>query len=159
MKSTSLALFLSIVLPTSAFCDPAPSDEKKNAEGGSTSAYDFIDARWRGLREIEAALIRFKTTYGRYPGEEEGLSVLCEAPKTWKEKKEWKPFLEPVSLIDGWGNPFIYRMHPPGRVLGIYSTGEDGLSSTHGEDGDDLNTWSKDKKNRFSPNVGENFLK
>jgi len=156
MKNAAISAWISVLLLTSVFSETPPKKEGKEPEVQS-SPYADIDARWRGLKEIEAALIRFKTTYGRYPSEEEGISILCVAPKAWKDKKGWKPFLEPESLIDGWGNPFQYRIQPPGKVLGVYSTGEDGRSASKGEDDDDVNTWSIEEKNRFSGNVGPQF--
>lgn len=45
---------------------------------------------------------------------------------------------------DIWGNPYRCAQLTEGETsrLGVYSTGEDGLSRSHGSDPDDLNSWS-----------------
>ena len=45
---------------------------------------------------------------------------------------------------DSWGNPYRCTMAKEGETtrLGVYSTGEDGISRSHGNDPDDLNSWS-----------------
>jgi len=48
--------------------------------------------------------------------------------------------------IDSWGNPYhIVVTEQEGKPwIGLYSTGADGVSSSNGNDLDDLNSWGKD---------------
>lgn len=101
----------------------------------------YVPVKWINLREIEIAVFKFSKAYGRYPTSSEGLEVLVRRPEGWAEKERWQAFLDKSVLVDGWGNPFGYRLNPPGNEYGIYSCGEDGVSHSHGEDPDDVNNW------------------
>ena len=48
-------------------------------------------------------------------------------------------------IVDYWGNPFVYAT-PGTQNTGsydLYSTGQDGTSTTFGSDTDDINNWSR----------------
>ena len=48
-------------------------------------------------------------------------------------------------IIDKWGNPFVYDATPSNNTAtyDLYSTGPDGITSSSGDDADDINNWSR----------------
>ena len=113
----------------------------------TTPSYEPV--KWINMRTVEMAIIQFHGLYDRYPTPVAGLSVLVEQPKEWHYSKPWKKLLNPEMIIDGWGRPMQYRLSPPGNSFGVYSFGEDGLSSSQGEDRDDINSWALNETNRY----------
>ncbi len=81
---------------------------------------------------------------GRFPTEEEGLSALVHKPSDWPTDIVWLPLLATADVpTDNWGNEFVYVSDvnlPSG--FGIYSCGQDGVTSSRGNDPDDFNTWN-----------------
>jgi hypothetical protein len=73
------------------------------------------------------------------------LDVLIHKPADWPEELPWTPYLETSEVPrDAWGNEFAYLLDPElAEGFGIYSCGQDGVSSSNGNDRDDLNTWSE----------------
>ena len=47
------------------------------------------------------------------------------------------------NIIDEWGNPFVYTYTPPTSTYYLYSNGPDGITSSSGNDADDINNWSR----------------
>jgi hypothetical protein len=81
---------------------------------------------------------------GRLPTQEEALSVLVRRAANWPDGVPWMPYLDTTELpCDGWGNAYVYVLDAnlPGG-FGIYSCGRDGVTSSNGNDLDDLNTWN-----------------
>src|SRR6476661_5084053 len=59
------------------------------------------------VRVFQRAIEQFHKDVGRYPLSEEGLDVLCRAPK--KDAAHWKgPYLRAELPSDPWGNPYRY---------------------------------------------------
>jgi general secretion pathway protein G len=87
------------------------------------------------LKKLHFALNQFKMDTGRFPTDEEGLSVLVEAPS---DVVNYQPggYLETTEIpTDGWGNEFIYETWTEdGRPFVIKSYGADGEEG--GEDYD-----------------------
>ncbi len=96
------------------------------------------------LRLMERCVTLFEQASGRLPTREEGLSVLIDKPSDWPTAIEWTPFLETTDLPrDGWSHDFVYVLDPNlPRGFGIYSCGLDAITSSRGNDRDDLNTWN-----------------
>ncbi|MHC4396432.1 MAG: type II secretion system major pseudopilin GspG [Planctomycetota bacterium] len=97
------------------------------------------------LRILHNAVTQFKMDTGRFPTEEEGLSVLVEEPSD-VEGYELGGYLETTEVpTDAWGNEFIYERFPEsGKQFVIISYGAD--SSEGGEEGYDIDLLSTDAK-------------
>ena len=93
------------------------------------------------LRTLSDAIGQFKFDTGRYPTEEEGLSVLVEPPS---DVLNWEPggYLETTTVPpDGWGNEFWYFLYPEsGKPYVVVSYGADGEEGGEGYDTDLLST-------------------
>ena len=96
------------------------------------------------LRALRSVVLEFDRTCGRLPTKAEGLEVLLYRPTNWPEGVLWSSFLETTDIPkDGWGNAFVYILIPGSADgFGIYSCGEDGVTTSGGNDRDDLNTWN-----------------
>ena len=72
---------------------------------------------------------------GRYPGEEEGLTVLVEAPE---DNPMWQGpyFREQSGLTDPWGRPYLYALAQTGDRFTIRTLGSDGEEGGEGENAD-----------------------
>jgi type II secretion system protein G len=97
------------------------------------------------LKQLARGVADFQKTCARLPTPAEGLDVLIHKPADWPEEVAWTPYLEiPEVPRDAWNNEFTYIRDPElAKGFGIYSCGQDGVSSSNGNDRDDLNTWSK----------------
>ena len=57
--------------------------------------------------------------------------------------------LDSDNIVDQWGNPFVYVSSTDASpnfnttTYDLYSTGPDGITSSSGEDADDINNWSR----------------
>ena len=91
------------------------------------------------LRLLHSAVNEFKMDTGRFPTEDEGLSVLIEPPS---DVELWQPYLDTTEIPkDGWGNDFIYVRYPEsGKPFVIKSYGADGEEGGEGYDADLLST-------------------
>jgi len=91
------------------------------------------------LETLESAVQQFKMDTGRFPTEEEQLSVLIVQPG---DVDNWEPggYLETTEIPkDGWGNDFIYERYPEsGKPFVIKSLGADG------EEGGEEGTYDED---------------
>jgi general secretion pathway protein G len=94
------------------------------------------------LKLLHMAVNQFKMDTGRFPAEEEGLTVLIEPPSDAADT--WPPggYLETTELPpDGWGNEFIYELYPEsGKPFVIRSLGADGEEGGEDYDADLLST-------------------
>ena len=97
------------------------------------------------LRELANTVVQFRRVSGRLPTTAEGLDVLIHEPADWLAQVPWTPFLETTQIPrDGWGHTFTYVLDPElAEGFGIYSCGQNGISSSRGNDRDDLNTWRR----------------
>jgi general secretion pathway protein G len=93
------------------------------------------------LRMLHSAVIQFKLDTGRFPSEEEGLTVLVEQPT---DVENWEPggYLKTRTIPkDGWGHDFVYDLYPDsGKPFVIKSLGADGKEGGTGCDADLLST-------------------
>lgn len=82
------------------------------------------------VQVCHSAVEIFRVKEGRLPTPEEGLKAITSMHAG-------------IKLVDPWGHPYAYLRGdglPDG--FGIYSMGPDGISSTQGNDSDDLNSWT-----------------
>ncbi len=95
------------------------------------------------LRILHSAINQFKMDTGRFPTEDEGLTVLIEPP-TDAEEEGYDPmgYLETTDLPkDGGGNDFGYEAYPEsGKAFVIISYGADDEEGGEGYDADLLST-------------------
>jgi len=104
------------------------------------------------LRLMENAVKQFHLDTGRLPTAAEGLSVLINRPadvRNWAEGG----YLDTAELPnDAWGRELLYILDPnlPDGV-GVYSFGRDGVTSSRGDDADDLSTWNLQASFRAYP--------
>jgi len=94
------------------------------------------------LKILHMAVNQFKMDTGRFPAEEEGLTVLIEPPSDASDT--WQPggYLEQTEIPpDGWGNDFIFELYPEsGKQFVIKSLGADGEEGGEDYDADLLST-------------------
>jgi general secretion pathway protein G len=93
------------------------------------------------LRELHTAVSQFRMDNGRWPTEQEGLTVLVQQPA---DATNWPPggYIQTVELPkDGWGRDFIFELLPEsGRPFVIKSLGADGQEGGEGYNADLLST-------------------
>jgi len=89
------------------------------------------------LKMLHHAVAQFKLDTGRYPTEEEGLSVLIEKPA---DVTGYEPggYLDTTEIpLDAWNNEFVYIRYPEsGKPYVIMSYGADGEEGGEGYDAD-----------------------
>ncbi len=89
------------------------------------------------LRQLQTAINQFRMETGRWPTEDEGLSVLVQAPA---DVKNYPPggYLETTEVPkDAWGNDFIFELNPEsGKPFDIKSLGADRQEGGEGYDAD-----------------------
>jgi general secretion pathway protein G len=89
------------------------------------------------LKMLHNSVAQFKMDTGRYPTQEEGLSVLITQPS---DVKNYQPggYIDSTALPkDAWGNEFIYVDHPEsGKPYMIESYGADGQEGGEGYNAD-----------------------
>jgi len=113
------------------------------ASSGSIPRGRFVSAS-ASVTLLANAIQAFRDISGRLPTLEEGLSVLIDQPSDWPEGLPWTPILETTDLPqDGWGREFVYvaDANLP-RGFGVYSCGPDGVTSSGGNDRDDVASWN-----------------
>jgi general secretion pathway protein G len=100
-----------------------------------------IETTKANLKTLHNAVIQFYADTGRYPTEEEGLTVLIEQPSD-VENWDTEGYLEQTQIPkDGWGQDFIYERFPEsGKQFVIRSCGPD---REPGTDDDMLSTDAK----------------
>jgi general secretion pathway protein G len=89
------------------------------------------------LKMLHNAVAQFKMDTGRYPTQEEGLSVLITQPSDVKNYQQGG-YIDSTALPkDAWGHEFIYVDHPEsGKPYVIMSYGADGQEGGEGNDAD-----------------------
>ena len=96
------------------------------------------------IRRMDAALLEYQADWREFPPQGEGLTALVQASTSPGGRG---PYLDPPAVpLDSWQNPYVYAWpgkHHPDRP-DLYSKGEDGMSSTGGDDPDDINNWDQD---------------
>jgi general secretion pathway protein G len=93
------------------------------------------------LKLLHTAVTEFHMDCGRWPGEDEGLSVLIQQPVDVTNYPAGG-YLETTDLPkDAWGRDFIYELRPEsGKPFVIKSLGADGQPEGEGYDTDLLST-------------------
>jgi len=93
------------------------------------------------LKLLHDAVKSYKMDTGRYPTEEEGLSVLIDPPMDVMNYQEGG-YLDGTELpLDGWNYDFEYERYPEnGKAFLIRSYGADNQEGGEGEDADLLST-------------------
>ena len=91
------------------------------------------------IERIGSALDLYRLEVGRYPNDTEGLESLIEQPSG---VERWNgPYLKKSeSLIDPWGNQFVYRSPGEHGSYDLYSRGADNADGGDGEDSD-VTSW------------------
>ncbi len=93
------------------------------------------------LHELHTAINQFHMDTGRWPTEQEGLTVLVQQPA---DVTNWPPggYIQTVEVPkDGWGRDFIFELLPEsGRPFAIKSLGADGQEGGEGYNADLLST-------------------
>jgi general secretion pathway protein G len=123
-----VALFVLLLGLTAAVADVAP----------------VLGAR-ANLVQLSGMLEQFRSEYGRYPTQAEGLAALVEKPKNLTDV-HWKSFIRELPK-DPWGGDCVYvypGVHHPDKY-DLYYLGQDGISKTGGEDPDDIDCWNLKK--------------
>jgi general secretion pathway protein G len=89
------------------------------------------------LKMLHNSIAQFKMDTGRYPTQEEGLSVLITQPS---DVKGYQPggYINSTTIPkDAWGHDFVYIDHPEsGKPYVIVSYGADGQEGGEGFDAD-----------------------
>ncbi|WP_300528956.1 type II secretion system major pseudopilin GspG [Maricaulis sp.] len=87
------------------------------------------------MASIATALELYYIDMGRYPGEEDGLIVLVEAPEN---DPVWQGpyFREASGLTDPWGRPYLYELGETGDQFTIRTLGSDGEEGGEGDNAD-----------------------
>jgi len=96
-----------------------------------------VTATRANLVMLRNAIIQFKLDTGRFPTEEEGLSVLVVQPDDVTNYQE-SGYLETTEVPkDSWKNEFIFQLYPEsGKPFVIISYGADGQEGGEGIDKD-----------------------
>lgn len=90
------------------------------------------------VRMLRGALETMRLDIGRYPTEQEGLSLLANAPGSAESTQRWRgPYLEDGVPRDPWGNAYQYSPRASGtHAFSLYSFGADGQPGGDGNDAD-----------------------
>jgi general secretion pathway protein G len=88
---------------------------------------------------LAAAVDSFNLDNGRFPAAEEGLKALVDRPA---ELSTWDgPYIKKrESLIDPWGNPYLYRLPGQKGEFDLYTLGADRRVGGEG-DARDIGNW------------------
>ena len=91
------------------------------------------------IESIGAALDLYRLDVGRYPSEEEGLETLVRRPV---DAERWNgPYgKKSESLIDPWGNAYLYRSPGEHGKYDLYSLGADAAEGGEDEN-QDIVSW------------------
>lgn len=91
------------------------------------------------IESIGGALDLYRLDVGRYPSEEEGLETLVRRPV---DVEKWNgPYVKKSeSLIDPWGNAYLYRFPGEHGKYDLYSFGADAAEGGEDEN-QDIVSW------------------
>jgi general secretion pathway protein G len=88
------------------------------------------------VRMLKAAVETMRLDIGRFPTQEEGLSLLVNPPQDEKIARKWRgPYLAESVPLDPWSNAYIY-VPLTGTKMALYSYGADGNAGGEGIDAD-----------------------
>lgn len=91
------------------------------------------------IDRLSSVLDLYMLDTGKYPNQQDGLDALMERPSG---AEVWNgPYLQKAdSLIDPWGEPYLYRFPGENGPYDLYSLGADGREGGDGEDAD-VTSW------------------
>ena len=93
-----------------------------------TNAYK--DAARTQINQFKQALKMYRMDVGMYPTEQQGLTVLHQAPSDLSNPGRWRgPYMEDEIPLDPWENPYKYVLLGPDRIE-IISFGPDRVEGT-----------------------------
>jgi general secretion pathway protein G len=97
------------------------------------------DAAKAQVQNIASIIDLYRLEVGHYPGEEQGLDALLEAPP---DEPRWNgPYVKRRdALIDPWGQMYVYRSPGEHGAYDLYSLGADHSEGGEGED-QDVTSW------------------
>jgi general secretion pathway protein G len=97
------------------------------------------DAAKAQVQNIASILDLYRLEVGSYPSEQQGLDALLEAPP---DEPRWNgPYVKRRdSLIDPWGQMYVYRVPGEHGAFDLYSLGADHSVGGEGED-QDVTSW------------------
>lgn len=88
------------------------------------------------IRMLKGALDTLRLDIGRFPTNEEGLSLLNSSPADERLRRKWQgPYLAEETPLDPWGFPYQYKPKNSTSVI-LYSFGADGKAGGEGIDAD-----------------------
>ena len=98
-----------------------------------------VTAAQADISSLGTNLLRFETSNGRLPTQEQGLEALVTRPVNGPAPKRWTPIMQASGLNDPWENPYQYRNPGKKNTTGydIFSMGPDGQPET----ADDIGNW------------------
>jgi hypothetical protein len=113
----------------------------------STGLVHYKFQRAINRTQLIADMIQFSESTGSKKQFDEATINPWLAQRLPRSHQIWQQLREHPG-VDPWGQPYRYirnRHLTDGTVveLGVYSTGQDGVSETDGNDADDLNSWSE----------------
>ena len=90
------------------------------------------------VRMLRSALDTMRVELGRYPTEEEGLTLLVNPPADPAAQSNWfGPYIDGSLPADPWGFPYRYRAPRTTRdIAEVYSLGADNAEGGEGLDAD-----------------------
>ena len=90
------------------------------------------------VKMIKGALETLRLDIGRFPTQEEGLSLLQNPPSDARLKSLWRgPYLDEELPLDPWGSPYQFSIPgSKGQPFALYSFGADGKAGGSGVDAD-----------------------
>lgn len=94
-----------------------------------------ITAAETQIKILRSALENVRLDIGRYPTQEEGLSLLAKAPADPVVASRWRgPYLSDELPLDPWNNPYQYALGGAnGQPFALYSWGADGKPGGEGD--------------------------
>jgi len=130
MTLIELLVVLLILAMIAAFAVP----QVMKYVGGARS-----DAAGIQIERLGGILDLYRLDMGRYPGTDEGLQALVEAPP---DSERWNgPYVKKAnSLIDPWGRPYEYLSPGDHGEYDLFTLGADGVDGGDGEDAD-VTSW------------------
>lgn len=88
------------------------------------------------VRMLKGALETLRLDIGRFPTNEEGLSLLNQSPADERLRRKWQgPYLAEDIPLDPWGYPYQYKPKDSTSII-LYSFGADGKAGGEGIDAD-----------------------
>lgn len=109
---------------------PAPVRVAGSGPAPGSPAWDAAGAARADLERLRLAIEDHFDWEGRFPAAEEWPSVLVEGSKNRRSA-----YLKDPPLVDPWGNPYLYEVRGPGRIV-LRSLGADGKPGGEGAEAD-----------------------